>query len=138
MGKSDVDHKRERTREYRFDIDKTRTWLLSIGVWSASSGHRREHVYVQFVGSHETPTRFVLTTMYACDLSYTGSVRASTTREKQCWVHVPREVREQEGTIVRAGYQGIGMRYNCDEIHLDPSVRYPVQSFLPIDVNNTV
>lgn len=51
---------------------------------------------------------------------------------------VPIEVREQEGTIVRAGYQSFGMRYNLDEIHLDPSVRYPVQSFLLIDVNNTV
>lgn len=71
-------------------------------------------------------------------MSFAHSVRASSTREKQCWVDVPIEVREQEGAIVRVGYQSFGTRYNLDEIHLDPSVRYPVQSFLLIDVNNTV
>lgn len=45
-------------------IDKTHTRLLSIGVWSASSGHHREHVYVQFVGPNEAPIRLVLITTY--------------------------------------------------------------------------
>ena len=44
--------------------------------------------------------------LYVCVRSYAGSVRVSTTRERQSWVDVPIGG-EPEGAVVRVGYQGV-------------------------------